>query len=238
MATLAHTPPTAAGGADRLVAQFAPLLKGGLRLPNYKRPEVTWQVTPACHPDFAAGIRAAWARLDLNDRTQFSEEEALVLRYQRLHGFAHLYRKAVSGPALLRPAAEQQEEAQLLLGLLGILIGEKLLELLGPAEVARWFPYHGVNVQASTSLRAWTLRCDSLLTHVTADGRCFYYVSAKPTVSLRGKRRIVAFSAHAIERIAERVCATLTVRSYTTLGDIFAWVQHYRYCEPALLHPR
>src|SRR5262249_57911557 len=81
----------------------------------------------------------------------------------------------------------------------------------------------------------WVLRCDSLCTHVTHDGGLCYYSEARPTILLQGKRRVVAFAPHAIDRIAERLAAP--VPSWATAGDIFAYVNYMRYFEPAELYP-
>ncbi len=173
--------------------------------------------------------------MDLTDRTQFSEEECRLLQYHRLHGLSKIAQKGLSGPALLLPQAAHREQGVMLQYTLANLLGDKLLALLGPAQVARWFPWNDVAVRPGTSERAWTLRCNSLVPHVTADGRPFYYSAKKPTVTLRGKRRIVAFSPHAIQRIAERL--VWSPSSYADLGDIFAFVNDCQYFEPARLHP-
>jgi len=71
--------------------------------------------------------------------------------------------------------------------------------------------------------------------YITQDGRRCYYSSNKHTVTLRGKTRIVAFSPHALQRIAQRTVSSPP--SYANLGDIFAFVNHCQYFEPATLHP-
>jgi hypothetical protein len=235
MPTLPHGYYTSTDMSAKMVQHYAPLLRGGLPLPSYRQPAITWEITPACVPDFAALIRTVWARLDLTDRTQFTEDECLVLQYQRMHGLGKLYRKGLTVPAgLLAPEVHKAHGVRLQADIANLL-GDKLLALLGPAQVARWFPWNDVAVWPGTSERAWTLRCTSLVPQVTADGRPFYYSAKKPTVTLRGKRRIVAFSPHAIQRIAERL--VWSPSSYADLGDIFAFLNDCQYFEPARLHP-
>jgi hypothetical protein len=116
------------------------------------------------------------------------------------------------------------------------LLGEKLLSRLEQEQWAKWFPWNDFYGLPDRSGRGFTLYCRSLVKHVTSDGHPFYYSSRKPTVTLRGKRRIVAFSPHAIQRIGERTVWSPT--SYADLGDIFGFVHHCQYFEPTSLYPQ
>jgi hypothetical protein len=222
--------------AQKTVQAYAPLIKGS-RLTSYRQPEITVQSAASCHPDFAALIKALCAKLDLNDRTQFSDEECQVFRYHRFYGMQKLYQKSLSGQQLLLAETHHNHNGSMLYGLMAMLLGEKVLSLLDQDQYDTWFPWNDFQYVSGKSDRQFAFRCVSLPRHVTPDGRSLYYYSAKRhTVTIRGKTRIVAFAPHAIQRIAERIVSA--PRSYADLGDIFAFVNHCQYFEPALLYPQ
>ena len=235
-----HVPPshptytTCTELAHRMVQVYAPLTRS-CRLPNYAQPMITVQPAAGCDPVFVAQMKALCATLDLTDRTHFREEECRLFRYQRLHGLKTLYKRGLAGHQLWAPPAYHAAQFSRLQGTLGTLLGEKLLALLGPAEVARWFPWHALHCLCDKSGRGFVLQCASLARHVASNGQCFYTSSRPQTVRFRGRPRRIAWSPHAIQRIAERTVGSPT--SYADLGDIFAFVQHCQYFEPAVLYP-
>jgi len=180
-------------------------------------------------------MKSVCAQLDLTDQAQFSDEECRLFCYHRMHGLDKLYRKGLTGYDLLLSPMYRQERFILLVYSLLTLLGEKILARLGYDQYDTWCPWHDFRCDVDGSGRGFTLHCASLAQHVTSDGQLFYYSPNKPTVTIRGKRRIVAFSHHAIQRIAERT--VLHPRSYADLGDIFAYVNHCQYFEPARLYP-
>ncbi len=220
--------------AQAMVQFYAPLTMGSM-LPSYKQPDITLKIAPSCHPDFAALMKSLCAKLDLTDRTQFSDEECRLFRYHRLNGLTKLYKKGLGGHALFASQTSHNERLMMLTFSMAILLGEKLLSLVGRDQYDTWFPWNDFQFELDKSGTRFTLQCVSLAQHVTQDGRPFYYSSNKHTVTLRGKTRIVAFSPHAMQRIAERTVSSAT--SYADLGDIFAFVNHCQHFEPALLHP-
>jgi hypothetical protein len=222
--------------STKAVLSYAPLLRQGPRLPRYTQPDVQWQQAPMCDPTFVAAMRQAWTRLDLQDRTQFSADECLLLQFQRMHGLRRVYEKGLGVQGRTRSPESHHYEWTTLQTAVANLIGDKLFALLGPEEVAQWWPYHDLAVWPGRTDRAWTLRCASLCPHATREGRLCYYAEGRPTLTLQGKRRVVAFAPHAIHRIAERLAAP--GRSWATMGDIFNYVHTYRYFEPAELYPR
>ena len=222
--------------ARDIVQYYAPLTKGSIRLPSYKQPDITLKISPSCHPDFAALMGSICAKLDLTDRTQFSEDECRLFCYQRLNGWNKLYTKGLSGQELLYSSTDHKDSCFMLINSMTILLGEKILARIGRDHCNIWFPWNDFSFVRSKSSRQFTIECTSLSQHVTKDGRLFYYSSKKHTVTLRGKTHIVAFSPHAIQRIAERIVYSPT--SYADLGDIFGFVNHYQYFEPAILYPQ
>ena len=100
--------------AAAVVLEYAPLLRQVPRLPTYTQPHVTWDIAPTCDPAFASAMRAVWAPLSLHDPAQFSEAEALLFRYQRMHGLPKLHRLRLDALHRHAPAAWHQREVALL----------------------------------------------------------------------------------------------------------------------------
>jgi hypothetical protein len=220
--------------AQEMVQLYAPLTKRCV-FRSCTQPQITWKIDASCHPDFAALMKSVCAKLDLTDRAQFSEEECQLFRYLRLNGLHKLYRQGLTGCDLLRSQTYHYERFWMHMYSLLNLLGEKILARLGREQCAQWFPWNDFRCAFDRSGRSFTLHCASLAQHHTTDGRVFYYSHTKPTVTIRGKRRIVAFFPHAIRRIGERT--VLNATSYADLGDMFAFVNHCQYFEPARLHP-
>ena len=152
--------------AAALVLAYAPLLRQTPRLPTYTQPAITWGLTPACAPAFAAHLRATWHRLDLRDPTQFSEAEALLFRYLRMHGLVKLYRVALPAHARAAPAAWHEQQIQHLVLRLGTILGEKLLALMSPADRAQWLPWHSFDFYPGRTLHTLTLHADGCNSHI------------------------------------------------------------------------
>jgi hypothetical protein len=225
---------TAAQAAAALVLETAPLLRSAYRLPTYPKPALTWQLSSRCDPAFVAGLRAAWDRLDLRDPAQFSEAEALIFRYVRMHGIRKLYRLRLPGGARYASDAWHQQQGDRLVWRLGTLLGEKLLALLSPADRARWFPMHGVNFILRHDDRTLTLCGDALDTLTSSRGQPIYCAPQRPTVLVQGVQRPVAFTAHALQRMRDRLVAV--PHSFDSQYDVFSYVQHCQYFEPATVH--
>ena len=122
---------TSAELTQDMVQFYAPLTLGCVRLPLYTKPEMTLKLDASCHPDFAALMKSVCAKVDLTDRTQFSDEECRLFRYHRMHGLHKLYRKGLTGyDFLLSPMHRQERFIMLVYSLLNLL-GEKLLARLG-----------------------------------------------------------------------------------------------------------
>ena len=220
--------------ARHYVQRYAPLL-GHTRLPAYRQPELRWVITPNCHPDFVQRMKATWTRLDLTDRTQWQEDEARFLRAHRFYGSRALWKKGLTVQDFHMDVDTASLNFRGFQSALADLIGEKLLTLLGPHEVTQWFPYHYCQVGSDPSGHSWRLHCDSLLSHVTADGRPLYYAATRPQLTVRGAPHTVAFTPHAIRRLGERVAWSPT--TYADLGDVFGIVRDCTHVTTVHLYP-
>lgn len=227
---------TAAQVAAAMVLAYAPLLRQTPRLPTYAQPAITWDCTPTCAPAFAAHLRATWQRLDLRDPAQFSEAEALLFRYLRMHGLLKLYRVALPAHARAAPGAWHEQPLRELVFCLGTILGEKLLAVMTPAERAQWLPWHSFDFYPGRTPHDLTLYGDSLTVLPSSTGQPIYTASTPPTVLAQGVRRPLAFTAHAIERMRDRRIPAATTQSHNSLVDLFAFVQRNHYVEPATLY--
>jgi len=217
-----------------MVARYAPLLQGP-RLPAYRQPAVALQLTPACHPDFAARMKALCAQLDLTNRTSVSDEACRLFRYHRFYGTPKLYRMGLSGQDLFLSPDGHEAQFRALAYDLCVLLGETLLTVLGPDAYDAWFPWNNFHVVLARDDKGFVIQCTSLEHHVSPDGRPVFASAKHPTITIRGKTRRVAFAPHAIQRLAERAVAA---RSYASLGDVFGLLDTSHYYEPVVLHPR
>ena len=227
---------SAAQDAAQIVLAYAPLLRQTPRLPTYAQPAITWEVTADCDPAFAAHLRATWGRLDLRDPAQFSEGEALLFRYLRMHGVVKLYRLALPAHARTAPEAWHVSQIQQLVLALGTILGDKLRALMSPADRAQWFPWHSFDIYPGRTPRDVTLHVDSLLAYPSSTGQTIYTATTPPTVLAQGVRRPLAFTAHAIARMRDRQVPASTAESHNSLVDLFSFVQHNHVVEPATLY--
>jgi hypothetical protein len=226
---------TTADEAAALVLRYAPLVRRSLRLPAYAKPQVRWDIRPACDPAFAADVRAIWDRLDLRDPHQFSEGEALVLRYHRMHGLGKLSRLGRSVVDRHAPAEVQAGQLREMAVSLGGLLAQKLLDLMAPAARTQWFPYHCFDVRPGHTAHDWTLMVDSLVRQATPDGQVYYHSRHKPTAMFQGVRLPVGFTPHAIERLQAR--RVVVPESHASLHDVFSYTNYCQYFAPAQVHP-
>lgn len=209
---------TAAHNGANVVAYFAPMLRTAYRLPQYRQPALHWDMLPTCDPAFAALMRQTWARLDLGDPAQFSPDEALLLRYYRMHGLAKLLRVA------RRDTPEDELAHYHIVSALRVLPAEALYALLSPEDKARWFPQHAFTLSLDTQ-GTMRLGCDSLGVTV-ARGQPCYFAHEAPPVSVRGVRLPVAFTRHALQRMQERHTLPEHRRFHTPLSYLFTFLAY------------
>jgi hypothetical protein len=209
------------------VEKIAATLPAHVRLTRIRRPEVTWQATPHCHPDFLLALRDAWRRLDLDDPAQWSPDAARVLRAYQSLGLERLFLRSLSAGDLCAVTEEEIEHGLdgCRLGL-AALIGNAVFTLLGADAVAQWCPHHMFSVEPSRSGHAWSITVDALQTVTGARGQVRYMSAKCPRVGLRKRRLPLAFSVHAMQRLAER--NTLGTGDYTDTRSTFNLIRGAR----------
>ena len=78
------------------VEKIATTLPRSIRLTQIRRPEITWQTSVHCHPDFVQVLKDAWHRLDLDDPAQWSPDAARALQAYQSLGLERLFLRSLS----------------------------------------------------------------------------------------------------------------------------------------------
>jgi hypothetical protein len=164
-----------------------------------------------------------------------SYPSALLLRYLRLHGLRKLYHLGLTPAHRHAPEDWHREQVAWLQTLLGALITEPLLGLLTPEDRTQWLPWHCFDVRPGRKLHDLTLWLDGLCMQTLEDGQPIYHGRRRPTVLLQGVRLPVAFTAHALQRLQDRL-ATIP-GSHGSLVDTFSYASHLQVFDPAHLSP-
>jgi hypothetical protein len=202
------------------VEKIAATLPAHLRLTKIRRPEVTWQASPHCHPDFLQVLRDAWRRLDLDDPAQWSPDAARALRAYQSLGHRRLFERSLSAGDICTVTEDELQHGLdgFLMGF-AALLGDAVFTVLGADVVTRWCPHHMYTVEPSRSGHAWCITVDALQAVTGARGQVRYASARRPMVGLRKRRLPLAYSVHAMQRLAER--NTLGTEDYMDTRSTF-----------------
>ena len=96
-------------------------------------------------------------------------------------------------------------------------IGQTVFDMIGDEELKKWIPFHDIQFLL-TGTRVMVL-FRALMTEHGKWGTT-YYSRHKPTIEVDGKKYLVGFSRHAIERICERIEPNWV--DYADLGSAFS----------------
>lgn len=133
--------------------------------------------------------------------------------------------RQVGFPAALGDVSDLQQLA----GVMITWVGELLYQRLPKNLVETYIPYHNVRISLGKPQNNRILvSCRSLLSRKSGGGTV-YYSWRKPTLTVNGQQKIVAFSDHAIKRICERVVADRT--SFSGSGVAFTFLDNCIYYE-------
>ena len=166
-------------------------------------------------------------RIRLDDENLFSPQEVSFFRTQAKRG----YEFALS--AFRNAHAEGGIRDDILFASQFALLsslGRTLFELIGEETLLRFIPYS--DICAVPVGREWYIQLRSLERQSSIKGT-IYSSSSKPTIVTSEGTKTVGFRYHAIQRICDRVVPTW--RTYTGLGDAFAFLNTCKYFEPVCL---
>lgn len=114
-------------------------------------------------------------------------------------------------------------------------LADALLSKISEKDKRKYFPYCDMEVLFYGDMHEnFQLRLSSV-SRLSTPGGTAYYSPLKPTITVNGEKKIVAFYRHAIERIGERRFANRNY--YSTIGQFHSFLRYYTYYETAKLKP-
>ena len=165
--------------------------------------------------------------IDFGDPAQFEEAQRRAFRMLKELGLDVIERAVRK--------AEEQEGPELSVGFRRFIwcLGNLVVEKMTPAERSRFIPFNDVLI---TPFGHDILVRVSSLRRTEVNGTRVYHSSRCPTLTIDGKKRVVAFTRHAIERLCDRIVPSW--RYYTGLGDAYAFFSDCLHFELAELYPK
>ena len=172
-------------------------------------------------PDgFVDLIRRTVREIDFRDTTVFHPNETKFLKQiKRLPG--------VLVPALNQAVTERNFTALHL----STFVGERIFSRISLGELKQWIPFHDVHFFMAGDRIVVYFRS---LEQVKTNHGAIYFSPNRPTVEIDGRKLIVGWSRHAIERTCERLAPRWD--SYLGLADVFSFFFQCRRFDPCLLH--
>ena len=170
--------------------------------------------------EFVSLVRRTVRELDFRDSRLFSYRETAFLKEIKK-------RPRIVTPMLLDAAAKGQLGAMALT----TMVGDRVMRMIPSQELRRWIPFHDVQFLMAGEKIIVDFR--SLEQARTKNG-IIYFSRYRPTVEIEGRKLVVGWSKHAIERTCERIAPRW--ESYLGLGDVFAFFHQCRKFDPCLLH--
>jgi len=197
--------------------------------------------------DFVSHIKAAFSELEFTSNL-FSERDRWFYQVMKKSGYHSalntLYGAFVSKGQIIEHDETMNHAAKNKLSLfyaaqIGTIIYKQLNE---KGLLEKYLPYNDCQVETQKHLvidnDKFALGEDfkvsfKALHKTRAFGGAAYYSWHKPQIEFEGRTYTVAFSRHALERVAER-CA-VDPSSYVGSGDVFAFIAKCTYYEPCIL---
>jgi len=180
------------------------------------------------NPEFIKLVKDAVRRFDF---TEVSLGEQKTFRDMNKRGFtaALMNLRARMWLALQKDPENQVEGCADLHWNLNL--GEAVFRKIPEADLRKYLPVNDVCFRYIRQMIVVKFR--SLL-QVGRGEYAFYYSRRKPTVEVDGKRYVVAFSKHAIDRIGERISSRWL--TYAGLGDLYSFFDECVFFETCTLH--
>jgi len=170
--------------------------------------------------DFVDLIRSATRKVDLRDRSRFSEPERAFWRDFKKRGGTAIDELVVAG------REDPTFPTYLICNL-----GQTVFNLVPKDELLRWIPFS--DVQFLPKGKEIRVAFRSLRRH-PGPGGTIYYSRHRPTIEIDGQERVVGFSRHAIEQTCKRISPRWF--RYAGLGDAFAFFDQCCHFERYDLH--
>lgn len=165
-------------------------------------------------------IRRTLKDIDFRDSTLFHPKETEFLKLVKREPGNVI-------PALMQEVRKRNLSAMHLVNM----VGHRVFTRIGRIRLREWIPYH--DVQFLLAGEKIVVRFRSL-ERAKGSGGTIYYSPLRPQIEIDGKKLIVGWSRHAIERTCERLAPRWD--SYLGLGDVFALFYECRRFESCELH--
>lgn len=189
-------------------------------------PSIHIDFGPISDPKIVETIRNAVQRVDFTDFTRFSQIERRyykVLKSDPIHAIDILREFSMS--------AHDRESFHILATLI-LNLGQQIYSNIPIEHLQQWIPYYDFSVlQTGNSLQ---LKCRALEQTKTVGGTCFYS-RLKPEIEFNGKKYVIGFSRHAIDRICTRLKPNRI--EYGHSGDLAGFFHECVYAEPVDIYP-
>lgn len=171
-------------------------------------------------PGFVDLIRRTLRDIEFWDRSLFRPEEIDFLKL--------IKRK----PEIVTPVLHHAVANRNLTALhYATMIGHRVFTRIPIDQLRQWIPFHDVQFNMAGERIIVVFRS---LEQIKGTSGTVYYSPKRPTVEINGKRFIVGWSRHAIERTCERLAPRWD--SYLGLGDVFAFFHQCRRFDSCNLH--
>ena len=110
--------------------------------------------------------------------------------------------------------------------------GEAIYDAIPLSERAELLPFNDIRVIPMGN--SFHIEFSKLESDIVG-GQRLYFSRHRPTVSINGRKRVVAYTIHSIERVRERLNPRWM--GYAAAGDVHAYFSHCKHFELCLLHP-
>jgi hypothetical protein len=163
-------------------------------------------------PGFVEAVDRAASDIDFRDQSAFQNWEREVLRWVKADGAEHALAGLMAAAKSLPPEQRDHVFGDLVLNL-----GQQVFRRIPEATLLNYIPFHEVQfIPRGRAIVAFF----SSLKRAKGPRGTVYYSPHEPTVEVGGRKLVVAFSRHAIERTCARV--SLRWPSFGAAGDAFA----------------
>jgi hypothetical protein len=178
--------------------------------------------------DFVEAVRQAAKLIDFRCRDDFPEWEANHYRKIKSDGKQARFQVRLTKEQESDPSFDRKGYAEHCTLHFAYNLGEQIFRRIPPDILLRHIPYNDVFfVPEGTQIRG-VFRS---LKRAKGPGGTVYYSRHRPKMVIEGREYTVAFSAHALQRMCERL--TYVWPSYAQLGELFAFVDQCEEFEPA-----
>ena len=174
------------------------------------------------NPEFVAIVKEAIGRFDFAELDKFDRNAFSMMKD---FGAEHTWAAIKNNMRKLRKEGVSNKYTDLGDILWGAGLGHAIFSHIPDDVKHRFLPMNDVHFQYHGN--AIVAKFRSLLTQKSSGRTIYYYSRYKPTINSKGKKYIVGFSMHAIERLTQR--RGMNPLRYADLGEAYAYFEDCQY---------